>query len=128
MTKYKVDAYYNSKAWRELRSRVLQRDGGICFYCGGVARQADHVLPRRKGGKDELTNLVACCVACNKIALATVFKSLDAKKAYIVAARGIINPIPLAPRTPVRDKASGLPRPGKKSAFRQKLADRMRDR
>lgn len=48
---------------------VFVRDGEHCAYCNcrltlrSVTK--DHVVPRCKGGKDVLTNVVACCRTCN---------------------------------------------------------------
>ena len=39
-----------SKKWKDLRLRVLARDGRICYVCGGEANQVDHIVPRVKGG------------------------------------------------------------------------------
>lgn len=52
---------------RRDRSRVLQRDGFACRYCGARANPMtiDHVLPISKGGTNDLRNLVSCCMSCN---------------------------------------------------------------
>jgi len=52
-------------AWEALRRAVLERDNGICVYCGAEANEADHVIPKNQGGKDLLENLVAACKSCN---------------------------------------------------------------
>ncbi|WP_350348023.1 HNH endonuclease [Agromyces sp. G08B096] len=52
-------------AWDALRLQVLERDQHICAYCGGEATEADHIIPKEAGGKDELLNLVASCKPCN---------------------------------------------------------------
>lgn len=53
-----------------LRFKVLARDNYTCRYCGakapGVVLHVDHVVPRSRGGRDELGNLVAACQACNQ--------------------------------------------------------------
>lgn len=51
--------------WEALKKAVLRRDDHICNYCGGPATSADHVIPKSKGGMDELSNLVAACIPCN---------------------------------------------------------------
>lgn len=51
--------------WDALRLQVLERDGYVCAYCGGEATEADHIIPKDAGGKDELGNLVAACKPCN---------------------------------------------------------------
>ena len=54
-----------------LRARVelaiVARDGSWdCFYCGSPhARTLEHVRPARRGGSDEIDNLVLSCRNCN---------------------------------------------------------------
>lgn len=56
----------NLRAYRKRRVAILNRDGWICFYCGGDATQADHVIPISKGGDPmNLQNMVASCKRCN---------------------------------------------------------------
>jgi hypothetical protein len=62
------------------RAKVWTKTGGKCWYCGtqtipfstGTRRLLankdfciDHVLPRSRGGDDELENLVPACWTCN---------------------------------------------------------------
>jgi len=51
--------------WKKQRLRVLARDGYTCAYCGEVATEVDHVIPRKEDGGHEMDNLVASCRACN---------------------------------------------------------------
>lgn len=51
--------------WEALRKAVLERDGYICQHCGQEATEADHVVPKALGGRDEMSNLVASCKPCN---------------------------------------------------------------
>lgn len=55
------------REWPRIRKEVLARDGAICHYCGVTRRwmQVDHVVPRTKGGTDDLANLVVACRRCN---------------------------------------------------------------
>ena len=54
-----------------LRSRVQARANGFCEYCKAsdcfttASFHCDHVLPRKVGGKTELTNLAYACPWCN---------------------------------------------------------------
>jgi ATP adenylyltransferase len=52
-----------------LRYEVLKRAGFRCELCGisadDRAIEVDHILPRKHGGKDDLTNLQALCFKCN---------------------------------------------------------------
>ncbi|MEX1254101.1 MAG: HNH endonuclease [Dehalococcoidia bacterium] len=53
-------------AWQRLRAHIIERDGGVCNYCGGGATTADHVVAVAHGGTDDESNLVACCEPCNE--------------------------------------------------------------
>jgi hypothetical protein len=55
---------------RPTRLAIYQRDGMCCCYCGqgvedGATLSLDHVKPYSKGGSDDATNLVTCCLRCN---------------------------------------------------------------
>jgi 5-methylcytosine-specific restriction endonuclease McrA len=54
-----------------LRFRVFKRDGYRCQICGrsapdGARLEADHKVPRSKGGPDTLANLWTLCFECNR--------------------------------------------------------------
>ena len=86
-SKYRIDPFYETLGWRQLRQKTLERDGYVCQYCGAKATQADHVVPRKKGGADAMKNLVACCASCNKAAANNRFPTFAAKKAFVLANR-----------------------------------------
>jgi 5-methylcytosine-specific restriction endonuclease McrA len=48
---------------------VLVRDGYQCQVCGSVvtgkAAHVDHIVPKSKGGSDEVSNLRCLCVSCH---------------------------------------------------------------
>ncbi len=58
---------YDSKQWRDLRVRVLERDGYVCRLCGGKADAVDHIISWREAPmlafSDE--HCRAVCTACN---------------------------------------------------------------
>ena len=72
--------------WEELKKLVWRRDNYTCQVCGKrPSYQVHHIIPRRKGGKDELSNLVTLCGLCHMLvspcpdfAIAKAFK-LDIK-------------------------------------------------
>ena len=46
--------------------KLIERDGEFCAYCGsGDDLHVDHVVPRSKGGSNEMINLKVCCWTCN---------------------------------------------------------------
>ena len=55
----------STTAWRKLREIVIRRDGGTCQLCGMEGNHVDHVIPRRLGGDDSLSNLQLLCSKCN---------------------------------------------------------------
>ncbi|WP_216636117.1 HNH endonuclease [Paramagnetospirillum marisnigri] len=52
-----------------LRYDILRRAKGRCEACGVKAEEraieVDHIIPRNKGGSDDLSNLQALCYRCN---------------------------------------------------------------
>ncbi len=36
--------FYNTQRWRELRQFIINRDGGLCVYCGGKGDTAHHKI------------------------------------------------------------------------------------
>jgi 5-methylcytosine-specific restriction enzyme A len=54
-----------TRAWGKLRQRVLDRAGGRCERCGGVADDPHHVVGRVDGGPDTMANLEALCEGCH---------------------------------------------------------------
>lgn len=51
---------------KELRSFIFSRSDGKCVYCGAVATEIDHIVPRAKGGTNSVYNLAASCRSCNE--------------------------------------------------------------
>ncbi len=53
------------------RTSIYARDRHQCQYCGDQPESEgeltyDHVQPRSRGGKTTWTNIVTCCVPCNR--------------------------------------------------------------
>jgi hypothetical protein len=52
------------------RFRVFKRDGFSCQYCGQkpphVVLEIDHIIPKSKGGRDDMENLITACFDCNR--------------------------------------------------------------
>ena len=55
---------------KSIRFEIFARDAFTCQYCGRrppeIVLELDHIHPRSKGGKDELTNLLTSCWDCNR--------------------------------------------------------------
>ena len=58
-----------SRKYKEIRLRVLARDGYVCYYCGAEDKQmtVDHIIPVSKAPDlaIEESNMRTCCVSCN---------------------------------------------------------------
>ena len=59
-----------SGKWKQLRLRVLARDGWVCTYCGthleGGNATVDHITSRKTGGDLwDMDNLTSACKSCN---------------------------------------------------------------
>lgn len=57
----------STRAWRELRLKILARDANTCAYCGDEAKHVDHIIPVAHGGTNDLENLTAACARCNQL-------------------------------------------------------------
>lgn len=50
-----------------LRKMVMERDAYRCQQCGGwIDLEVDHIVPRSRGGTDDLDNLQTLCRTCNR--------------------------------------------------------------
>ncbi len=89
---------------QELREAVRRAYGYRCGYCGiheeeaGCELEVDHFRSRAAGGSDELSNLVYCCSACNRIK--SDFWSVD-------AIRRLLHPLQDDLSTHLREDADG---------------------
>ena len=54
---------------RNLRQRIIERDGARCVYCDDDLSSAeihmDHVIPESQGGETTYNNLQVTCRKCN---------------------------------------------------------------
>jgi 5-methylcytosine-specific restriction endonuclease McrA len=52
------------------RRNLFARDDARCQYCGRREELPhltyDHVVPRSQGGRTDWTNIVTCCIPCNR--------------------------------------------------------------
>jgi 5-methylcytosine-specific restriction endonuclease McrA len=59
-----------SGKWKQMRLRVLARDGWVCTYCHkhleGADATVDHITSRKQGGSlFDMDNLTSACKSCN---------------------------------------------------------------
>ena len=59
--------------WKEVRKRVLARDGSLCQECNKPLAdipswftEVHHIVPRERGGSDHPSNLKTLCVVCHR--------------------------------------------------------------
>lgn len=81
---------------KKRRFEVFKRDNFTCQYCGRktpeVILEIDHIIPKKKKGKDDIQNLITSCFECNRgkggTPLEKVFIRKDLKEdLYILAER-----------------------------------------
>lgn len=55
--------------WERIRRAVLERDGWLCSACSkpleGDDATVDHIIPKAKGGTDDMVNLISLCRSDN---------------------------------------------------------------
>lgn len=58
-----ADQHYLSTDWKKLRIAVFERDRWRCVVpdCGNAAKVCEHIISRRAGGTDEMSNLCSLC-------------------------------------------------------------------
>ncbi len=61
-------AYLRTSVWKRKRDAVLERDQWMCFGCGEIADQVDHIVYPEPGelGTESLDTLRASCGDCNQ--------------------------------------------------------------
>lgn len=50
--------------WRTTTTRILRRDGWLCYLDGKPATSVDHIIPVAEGGTHNDDNLAAICPDC----------------------------------------------------------------
>jgi HNH endonuclease len=58
---------HNDRRSRQFRLKILERDNYRCYCCGGVATDADHIVPLARGGAEyDPANCRAACAHHNR--------------------------------------------------------------
>lgn len=71
MAKEFAKSFYNSKAWKETRQLIIERDRGRCQECGRAANEVDHIEELTKDNIDDTNitlnpdNLRLLCHECH---------------------------------------------------------------
>jgi len=50
----------------KIRKEVLKRDTGKCVFCGAPTKFLCHSIPKCRGGKTTVDNLLTCCRKCSR--------------------------------------------------------------
>lgn len=58
-------------AWQKVRKQALIRDKYLCQHCikqgsAVAASDVDHVVAKRHGGSDDMSNLMSLCKPCHR--------------------------------------------------------------
>lgn len=71
---------------KELKQMVKERDVS-CVYCGETNEpfHIDHIIPRSRGGSDELNNLALACATCNVSKKDRLISEWDGPKDRVVS-------------------------------------------
>ena len=59
------DTIYLKVKKKKFRTRILERDNYICYFCGEPGDTLEHLQPVSKGGKNTEDNCVCACARCN---------------------------------------------------------------
>lgn len=53
---------------REVKEYLLEKFKRKCFYCGvkNVPFEKEHIIPKKRGGTNRVSNLTISCIPCNK--------------------------------------------------------------
>ena len=60
-----VKLHWRKGSPRFSKSKLFQRDNGLCGYCKKPANTVDHILPKSRGGQTTWRNTISSCVKCN---------------------------------------------------------------
>lgn len=101
-----------------LRARVLDRDEGICQYCGTLPEfpELDHVVPWGIGGPTTFDNLVTSCPECNRDKGMSTWSPGLSRKPKVLGSNKPVDAPPQKPEVrvgrndPVRDIGRARPR------------------
>ena len=69
---------------RRCRSKLWIAQGGFCKYCHAFVPDneatVDHIIPRSRGGADDMSNFVMCCDPCNNKKADNVGRFVNVKR------------------------------------------------
>lgn len=109
----------NTNISRKIRSSIKTIYKNRCQYCGADgANEIEHILPRAKGGTDDLENLTLACGPCNRrkssVNLPPLWGSIAAahaaqSKPKIEAALQRQNKNPNSPKKRLQDHGENAP-------------------
>lgn len=65
---YNLHTCSPNEAKKMWRNSIKDKWNHQCAYCGTKTEELsiDHIVPRCQGGNDHITNVLCCCVKCNR--------------------------------------------------------------
>ena len=63
---YNYDKYLQSKEWKIIRDKVIQRDNGICLHCNTNPAQEVHHKHYKTIYKENISDLESVCTDCHR--------------------------------------------------------------
>ena len=86
----------------EVRQYLLEKFGRKCVYCGkiDVPLEIEHVIPKSRGGTNNISNLTLACHACNQK------KAAHPVEEFLKDKPAVLRAIKLQLKTPLKDAAA----------------------
>jgi CRISPR/Cas system Type II protein with McrA/HNH and RuvC-like nuclease domain len=64
---YNLETSSSSEARRLWKNSIKEKWNYKCAYCESEKEiTLDHIIPQSRGGTDHITNVVCCCLSCNR--------------------------------------------------------------
>ncbi len=63
---YRKDGVTGSHTFEE-EQELMKKFDNTCAYCSKKADGIDHVIPIRRGGTNDIKNILPCCYSCNSL-------------------------------------------------------------
>lgn len=58
--------YLNSKDWKSLRKKVIERDKSRCVFCNKKFKEVHHIRYPKRFKEDHIDNIICICKSCHR--------------------------------------------------------------